>query len=94
MVWMRKGDVLRYVPDVFVKRFIADGYIVDDDDVADVPVEPVSEPQNDEEAADSAASSDSESEHSEPERFCCPHCCKEYTKQASLTKHIAEKHQN
>ena len=78
MVLMQKGDVKRYVPDIFVNAFRKDGFL------------PFGEGGVEDTTVEAASPSISEG----PKTFACPHCDKTYAKEATLKRHIAEKHKD
>lgn len=108
MKLMTNGTTKRYVPDSNVETYKAMGYVVEGEPAAQAPATsdttpPVdgATPANDNNE-DSGSEEDSDKDESEDEpeadnsaeggKLVCPICGKKYAYQATLDRHIREKH--
>lgn len=78
MILMEKDCQKKFVFDCFIPRYRADGWRAEGE-ADDVQTSPEAPP---EQAADETAE----------QTFICPHCGKEYSKEASLKTHIRRSH--
>lgn len=99
MILMEKDGQKKFVFDCFIPRYRADGWKAEGE-ADDVQTSPEAPP---EQAADETAATDGTTEEAETEpeqaadetaeqTFICPHCGKEYSKEASLKTHIRRSH--
>ena len=80
---MYKGTDVQYVPDCNVALFKSKGYAVE----GELP------PQQDAPPLGAAGeNSGQENGDAEPDKLVCPFCGKKYASQATLDRHIKEKH--
>lgn len=105
MKMMTNGTIKRYVPDSNVETYKAMGYVVEDEPAKqDVPagdsVPPTGSEENPAFEKSSAGEPAEETDEGEPEaendaeddKPVCPICGKKYASQATLDRHIREKH--
>ena len=79
---MHKGADVQYVPDCNVALFRANGYAVE----GELP------PQNTTSMGTGGENNGQENGDAEPDKLVCPFCGKKYASQATLDRHIKEKH--
>lgn len=79
---MHKGADVQYVPDCNVALFRANGYAVE----GELP------PQNATSMGTGGENNGQENGDAEPDKLVCPFCGKKYASQATLDRHIKEKH--
>lgn len=79
---MHKGTDVQYVPDCNVALFRANGYAVE----GELP------PQNTTSMGTGGENNGQENGDAEPDKLVCPFCGKKYASQATLDRHIKEKH--
>lgn len=79
---MHKGIDVQYVPDCNVALFRANGYAVE----GELP------PQNTTSMGTGGENNGQENGDAEPDKLVCPFCGKKYASQATLDRHIKEKH--
>lgn len=79
---MYKGTDVQYVPDCNVALFRANGYAVE----GELP------PQNTTSMGTGGENNGQENGDAETDKLVCPFCGKKYASQATLDRHIKEKH--